>query len=183
LLDLVCFIIKYNFFKKIINLAMQLREDVYNWLVGLHIIPNDGKRYLDKVEVSKSIVGGFENGLLFGKLLRELSRYHAKANARPETPLAKLDTMKEVSSAASRLYNWNILVEEYLKLGVKIDQDTKGLILGGDTEMIHELLKEIYAIGVSYTSQVRASQSYADLGVSKLSIDETQFKSPNIKGT
>ena len=41
---------------------MQLREDIYNWLVGLRIIPNDGKRLMDKVEVSKAIVNGFENG-------------------------------------------------------------------------------------------------------------------------
>lgn len=58
--------------------------------------------------------------------------------------MSKLDTLKEVTSAASRHYNWKILIEEYQKIGVNIDQDTKGLILGGDTEMIHELLKEIY---------------------------------------
>ena len=38
------------------------------------------------------------------------------------------------------------MVEEYNKIGVRIDQDTKGLILSGDSEMMHELLKEIYAI-------------------------------------
>jgi len=107
---------------------------------------------MDKVEVSKGVVSGFESGLHFARLLKELNHFRARASGRPETPLPKLDTLKEVSSAASRLYNWNILVEEYGKVGVKIDQDTKAQILSGDTEMMHELLKEVYAVSVSYTT-------------------------------
>lgn len=58
--------------------------------------------------------------------------------------MSRLDTLKEVQSAAARLYNWNILSEEFAKIGIKVDQDVKGLILSNDTEMIHELLKEIH---------------------------------------
>lgn len=60
------------------------------------------------------------------------------------TPLTKLDSLKDNQQKASYLYNWKILVEEYQKVGITIDQDTKGLILGGDREMIHQLLAEIY---------------------------------------
>ena len=76
---------------------------------------------MDKVEVNKIVVQGCENGLIFSKLLKELTKLHSKATNRPESPHSKLENLKEVSSAAARLYNWNILVEEYSKVGIKID--------------------------------------------------------------
>lgn len=65
-----------------------------------------------------------------------------------------METLKEVQSAAARLYNWNILIEEYAKLGIKIDQDVKGHILSGDTEMINELLKEIYTESAAWAVRI-----------------------------
>jgi hypothetical protein len=35
--------------------------------------------------------------------------------------MTKLDTLKEVNSAAARLYNWNILVEEFKKININVD--------------------------------------------------------------
>lgn len=61
---------------------MQIREDVYNWLVSLKIITNDGKKYIDKVEVSKPVVVNFENGNLFSKLLKELHKLYTRSNNR-----------------------------------------------------------------------------------------------------
>jgi hypothetical protein len=82
--------------------------------------------------------------------------------------------MKEVNSSSARLYNWNILVEEYAKIGVRIDQDTKGLILSGDNEMMHELFKEIYQVASSWGNSLKGSNSMIDIRV-----DDNNNKSIN----
>jgi hypothetical protein len=43
------------------------------------VLPNEGKKLLDKVEIPKSSVLLLENGTAFAKLLKELSKLHAKA--------------------------------------------------------------------------------------------------------
>ncbi|CAD8181583.1 unnamed protein product [Paramecium octaurelia] len=119
---------------------MQIKENLYNWLCSLKVLPQDGKKYADKVEISKASLIQLENGIAFGQLLKEI----VKLRNRPSTPLAKLDTLKDNQQKSSILYNWKILCEEYQKVDIQIDQDTKALILGGDKEMIHQLLLEIY---------------------------------------
>jgi hypothetical protein len=49
-----------------------------------------------------------------------------------------------VNSPTARLYNWNILTERLKKIGVELDSDIKSLVVGGDLEMISEVLKDIY---------------------------------------
>ena len=58
---------------------MQIREEIYNWLVGLKVIPNEGNRLMDKVELTRMTVSSFESGLLFSKLLKELYKSYSKA--------------------------------------------------------------------------------------------------------
>jgi len=55
-----------------------------------------------------------------------------------------LDKLKDSSTPASRLYNWNILSEAMKKMGITLDSDIKGLIVSGDTQMLAEILKDIY---------------------------------------
>ncbi|CAK88326.1 unnamed protein product (macronuclear) [Paramecium tetraurelia] len=140
---------------------MQIQENLYNWLCQLRVLPQDGKKYADKVEINKTTLGQLENGIAFGQLLKEI----VKLRNRPSTPLAKLDTLKDNQQKSSILYNWKILCEEYQKVDIMIDQDTKALILGGDKEMIHSLLLEIY------DKNYRGQQKSHLLDDSQLSLD------------
>ncbi|CAD8059186.1 unnamed protein product [Paramecium sonneborni] len=140
---------------------MQIKENLYNWLCQLRVLPQDGKKYADKVEISKTSLGQLENGIAFGQLLKEI----VKLRNRPSTPLAKLDTLKDNQQKSSLLYNWKILCEEYQKVDIMIDQDTKALILGGDKEMIHQLLLEIYE------KNFKGQQKSLILDDSQLSLD------------
>jgi len=45
-------------------------------------VPPEGKHLLDKVELSKSTLQLFENGLAFAKLLKELNKIHSKVSNR-----------------------------------------------------------------------------------------------------
>ena len=69
----------------------------------------------------------------------------------------ELNSLKRVANAASKLYNWNVLVTTLDAFGIVIDPDTKALIVAGDQEMVVEVLSQIYAC----ESEVRSSGSAA----------------------
>ena len=52
--------------------------------------------------------------------------------------------LKDQNTPTARLFNWNILTERLRRVGVDLDADIKLLIVGGDLEMIGEVLKEVY---------------------------------------
>ena len=51
---------------------------------------------------------------------------------------------KDLSTPAIKLYNWNLVSEAMMRVGIPLDNDIKGLIVNGDTEMLVEALKDIY---------------------------------------
>ena len=87
----------------------------------------------------------FENGTIFAKIAKHINSIFSINNQRPETPLPNIDSLKEIFSPAAKIYNWNILSLIFQKLNINVDPDEKSLIVSGDLEMIHELLKEIYS--------------------------------------
>lgn len=56
------------------------------------------------------------------------------------TPMPEINTLKEVTNASTKLYNWNILLKAMEVLGVNIDHDIKSLIVAGDSALIVEVL-------------------------------------------
>ena len=52
--------------------------------------------------------------------------------------------LKDQNTPTARLFNWNILTERLRRVGVDLDADIKLLIVGGDLEMIGEVLKDVY---------------------------------------
>ena len=58
--------------------------------------------------------------------------------------LSKIDSLKNATTPASKLYNWNLICEALKKLNIIIDQDVKSLIVAGDLDLINEVLREIY---------------------------------------
>jgi hypothetical protein len=52
--------------------------------------------------------------------------------------------LKDINSPTARLYNWNLLTERLKRIGIELDADIKSLIVGGDLEMVSEVLKDVY---------------------------------------
>jgi hypothetical protein len=54
--------------------------------------------------------------------------------------------LKDNNTPTARLFNWNVLTERLRRVSVELDSDIKSLIVGGDLEMIGEVLKDIFEI-------------------------------------
>ena len=52
--------------------------------------------------------------------------------------------LKDINTPTARLYNWNLLTEKLKRIGIDLDSDIKSLIVGGDLEMISEIVKDIF---------------------------------------
>ena len=57
------------------------------------------------------------------------------------SPLTNLETMKEVNSPAARMYNWNILSSILKNFNIIISPSDKALLMTGNIEKLHILLK------------------------------------------
>lgn len=69
----------------------------------------------------------FEIGLKIGELLERINK-----NSANYTGILSLDKMKDSSTPAARVYNWNILSDAMKKMGMSLDSDIKGLVVSGD---------------------------------------------------
>ncbi len=132
---------------------MILSEEVYNWLVAGKILNQQDatKKAEDKFEVVKSVQAQFENGIIFAKIAKYMAKLIATSQHRPATPL-NVDTLKELSSPAAKIYNWNILSQAFRKFNVTVESDVKSLIVAGDQETIVLLLNELHATCVTWTA-------------------------------
>jgi len=90
-------------------------------------------------------------GILFGKIviyynkLISISDKSHKLDIEPQ-----IKNLKEINTPASKISNWNILSDVYRKLRINLDADIKSLVISGDYEMMHEILKEVYANVYTY---------------------------------
>lgn len=118
-----------------------LDSEIYKWLISLNILSKSTKYNIltnGKYEMDDITTKKFENGKIFSELIKVLSPTESKTN------LKQLENLKESNTAASRLYNWNILYENLKKIGVNLDQDIKALLVSGDIQIINELMKDVY---------------------------------------
>lgn len=49
-----------------------------------------------------------------------------------------------MDNPAGKLYNWTIIAKKLEQFDIIIDQDLKTLLMAGDLEIIHEVLKDVY---------------------------------------
>jgi hypothetical protein len=52
--------------------------------------------------------------------------------------------LRQAATPSIRLHNWNILIKEIMKLGIKVNADMKSLLVAGDYGIINDYLKQIY---------------------------------------
>jgi CH-like domain in sperm protein len=122
-------------------MKLLLDPEIYKWLISLKIIPFNPKHILSssgKYEIDETTSKNFENGRIFSEIIKHI--YSLENKPFPKT----LDNLKEQSTPAARLYNWNVLYENMKHLGFALDPDLKSLLVSGDVQIINEFLKEIY---------------------------------------
>ncbi|OMJ82697.1 hypothetical protein SteCoe_16519 [Stentor coeruleus] len=122
---------------------MEVTEQIINWLkqcnILKHGVTQSGNRYiLNNIDTQ-----GFESGLYFVPIIKRLSRilnYDSSPGGIPE-----INSLKDISSTAARLYNWNLIIKSFESFNIKIDSDMKALVVAGDSGVIFEILKSLYA--------------------------------------
>lgn len=126
-----------------------LDQDIYKWLLGLDVLKmtalsskiSDGKAELDP-----SVTYYFSTGLIFARLITKIVKNLTKSSTLGQINISPLESFKSVSTPASLTYNWNVIADILKQLNVDVDVDVKNLIINGDMEMIHEVLKEIHKV-------------------------------------
>jgi len=98
----------------------------------------------DNIILDRDLSSILESGIIAGRLLEYVSRnMNKESGSATALDEDKLSQLKETNSAPAKLFNWNLIMKEIKKLGIQIDEDTLGLIIAGDLDMIIDLLKQI----------------------------------------
>uniref|UniRef100_A0A0G4GIA0 Uncharacterized protein n=1 Tax=Chromera velia CCMP2878 TaxID=1169474 RepID=A0A0G4GIA0_9ALVE len=129
---------------------MLVTTEVYSWLKGLGVLkeanPTASRTEPNKIQLSSHTTNAFETGIKVAELLTALFREIQKE--------VEVKVVKRVSSPASKLYNWSLLAEALREhLRVDLAEDTRRLIVGGDTELISMLVSELHDIHKQWTSE------------------------------
>ena len=72
-----------------------------------------------------------ENAVYVGKTMNVLKKTLGKIHRKPVSLDPAIVSLKDNSTQAAKLYNWNVAVRELKKFGINIDADTKNFILDG----------------------------------------------------
>lgn len=143
-------------------MPIQLEPDVYRWLLDIEAIPRTKKATMNadgKFTLEPDLSGLFETGLVFPKIIKFVKR---RINEDSRIPLAtppNMKQLKDMSSPAAKLYNWNIIADSLSRFGYHIDPDIKSLIVAGDVDMIAEVLRDLFIMIQSGVNQNNKSPS------------------------
>ena len=126
---------------------MEVPENIYNWLkaTGLFQLQSLKGKFILPSDLASSL----ESGQAFVKLLKYMNQVKVTVTQnkldRLTTPMPEVNTLKNATTPAARLYNWNVLTQALELFGIDVDADTKSLIIAGDRDMITEILKSMSA--------------------------------------
>ncbi|EGR33928.1 hypothetical protein IMG5_030700 [Ichthyophthirius multifiliis] len=122
---------------------MQIDHKIYKWLGNHKIIgisdKIQGVNAKGIYELDINITKQLENGIKIAQLLNKINQ-----NNHSYIGQLTIDKLKDSDNPASRLYNWNLINEAMKKMGISLDQDVKSLIVAGDTQMLAEVIKDLY---------------------------------------
>ncbi|EAR95077.2 hypothetical protein TTHERM_00640050 (macronuclear) [Tetrahymena thermophila SB210] len=137
---------------------MQIDQRIFKWLSSHKVLSLadkiQGQNMEGIYELDSNTTKQFEVGSKIGELLDKINK-----NNHNYTGYMSLDKLKDSNTAASRLYNWNILTDAMKKMGITLDQDIKSLIVAGDTQMLAEVLKDIYEFDMNQLEKISIPSS------------------------
>lgn len=102
----------------------------------------EGKRtQTSAIELSEQATGKFFDGLYISAIVKIILR-----NRNDEEAALKLDSIKENSTPAIRLYNWNLITEALKKLGYTVDYSLKSRLLNLENEAMQSILNFLFTL-------------------------------------
>jgi hypothetical protein len=109
--------------------------DLYFWMIDRGDFEDDQR---NKVEIDKSRVKlhidhrqRIENGFYIGKIMNVIRKTIIKMSKKPFTLDPNLTIMKDLTSSATREYNWNLVTQELKKFNIRITKEQKAQLIGG----------------------------------------------------
>jgi hypothetical protein len=60
-----------------------------------------------------------------------------------QAEVTEFDGLKDSMASAAKLYNWSMIIKTLNNIGIPVEEDVKNLIIGGNLQVLSELLKQI----------------------------------------
>ena len=131
---------------------MEVTHEIYSWLKRKNIVSHNYKELNGKVKLTEDDTLKIELGYILPLL-----------NVALPGKLLKDSELKKINSSASRLYNWNLLLQPLDELGITVNSDAKALIVAGDRMQILDVIESLYNILERKSSfkKIKASENGA----------------------
>ena len=130
-------------------MSLIIEKEIFEWLVKIEVIKiNQISQQVPsgKIALDENTSSQFMCGVLIAKVLSKLASFYPKRFEKPLANQTGLNTLKNGITPSAKLHNWNILCETLKRLFITIDHDTKSLIVAGDFELVHSVLKDLYSL-------------------------------------
>ncbi|CAD8090140.1 unnamed protein product [Paramecium sonneborni] len=125
---------------------MKLSYALYNHLSSLKVFETIKQANKNPIILTEAQQNLIENGIAVGKLVKSIYNLKQEISQRTLTPIAQLDQLKQLTTASTKLYNWNIIITAINQLQIPndINNDIKKLILMGDVQVIEDTLNQLF---------------------------------------
>jgi hypothetical protein len=107
----------------------------------MHIVKEGKRTPSSAVEISEHATAKFFDGLYVSHIVKVILKERGFEDA-----VARLASIKENSTPAIRLYNWNLLSDALKILGQPLDYGEKSKLLNLEADSIQRVLKFLYSI-------------------------------------
>lgn len=139
-------------------MKLYLDYEIYHWLISLKVLKPNLQHKLNKsgkytIDENNTVL--FQNGKKFLDLALTLSFIVSQTS--PEV-LKEEWNLKNGYTNSIKQQNWEVLTNVYRLFGISIQKGIKNLLIGGDNQMINEILNEIYEKTSSYLDQLSDSK-------------------------
>lgn len=105
-------------------MGLEIDSDIFRWLQSLHIIKEGKRTPSSAIEISEHAASKLFDGLYISRIVKILLKERGTEDA-----ITRLDAIKENSTPAIRLYNWNLLSDALKLLGYSLDYGEKSKLL------------------------------------------------------
>ena len=129
---------EFDLFQKLVN------ANAIDSLQAQNITDYHSGNANDSVVLDREVTAQLDNGVIAGRLLEYVAGNIDKEKSPGSSiDVDKLSQIKKATTAPAKLFNWNLILKEVVKLDIQIDSDTRSLIIAGDLDIISDLLKQI----------------------------------------
>lgn len=135
-------------------MKLYLDYEIYHWLISLKVLKPSVQHKLNKsgkytIDENNTVL--FQNGKRFLDLALTLSFIVSQKSSEI---LKEEWNLKSGYTNSIKQQNWEVLTNVYRLFGISIQKGIKNLLIGGDNQMINEILNEIYKKTSSFLEQL-----------------------------